>query len=106
MSRLRDTTVQPMSISMYSDYNYLDPATADVYGYHNPRAPTSPLDKASRGEYFNDSEMVDPHIRTLTPPMPPVIQKNHHHQQAVVHHSYVPVPSPSKAVIWMTTTIS
>ncbi|CAM0142611.1 hypothetical protein VKS41_002837 [Umbelopsis sp. WA50703] len=99
MSRLRDTTVQPMSISMYSDYNYLDPATADVYGYHNPRAPTSPLDKASRGEYFNDSEMVDPHIRTLTPPMPPVIQKNHHHQQAVVHHSYVPVPSPSKAVI-------
>lgn len=95
MSRIRETTVQPMSISMYSDYQYLDPAATDMYSYHHSRAPASPLDKASRGEYFNDTEMVDPQIRSLTPP---VIQQNHHHQ-AVVHHSFVPVPSPSKAVI-------
>jgi len=98
MSRIRETTVQPMSISMYSDYHYLDPAATDMYSYHHSRVPASPLDQASRGEYFNDNEMVDPQIRALTPPMPPVIQQNHHHQ-AVVHHSFVPVPSPSKAVI-------
>lgn len=97
MSRLRETVVQPMSISMYSDYHYLDPAATDMYGYHHAKVPSSPLDLASRGEYFNESEMVDPHIRALTPPMPPVVQQNHHHQ-AVVHHSFVPVPSPSKAV--------
>jgi hypothetical protein len=97
MSRLRETVVQPMSISMYSDYHYLDPTATDMYSHHHAKAPASPLDLASRGEYFNESEMVDPHIRALTPPMPPVVQQNHHHQ-AVVHHSFVPVPSPSKAV--------